>query len=64
VHQRGVVSGSTEICLLQSYGMLCCKTISTPMDPNVSPQEDQGKELDDVTIYRQLVKSLIYLTLT
>jgi hypothetical protein len=44
--------------------MLCCKTISTPMDPNVSLQEDQGKELDDVTIYRQLVKSLIYLTLT
>ena len=34
------------------------------MDPNVRLQEDKGKELEDVTMYRQLVGSLIYLTLT
>ena len=34
------------------------------MDPNVRLQEDEGKDLDDVTMYRQLVGSLIYLTLT
>ena len=44
--------------------MIDCKLMSTPMDPNVRLQEDEGKDLDDVTIYRQLVGSLIYLTLT
>ncbi|KAK3119631.1 hypothetical protein QOZ80_9AG0673040 [Eleusine coracana subsp. coracana] len=50
--------------LLQRYGMLDCKPISTPMDPNVRLREDEGKELEDVTMYRQMVGSLIYLTLT
>ena len=50
--------------LLQRYGMLDCKPISTPMDPNVRLQEYKGKDLEDVTMYRQLVGSLIYLTLT
>ena len=49
--------------LLQRYRMLDCKPISTPMDPNVRLQEDKGKDLEDVTMYRQLVGSLIYLTL-
>ena len=44
--------------------MIDCKLMSTPMDPNVRLQEDEGKDLDDVTMYRQLVGSLIYLTLT
>ena len=34
------------------------------MDPNVRLQEYKGKDLKDVTMYRQLVRSLIYLTLT
>ena len=50
--------------LLQWYRMLDCKPISTPMDPNVRLQEDKGKDLENVTMYRQLVRSLIYLTLT
>ena len=50
--------------LLQRYGMIDCKPMSTPMDPNVRLQEDEGKDLEDVTMYRQLVGSLIYLTLT
>ena len=44
--------------------MLDCKPISTPMDPNVRLQEDKGKDLEDVSMFRQLVGSLIYLTLT
>ena len=44
--------------------MLDCKPISTPMDPNVRLQKDKGKDLEDVTMYRQLVGSLTYLTLT
>jgi len=49
---------------LPKYEMLDCKPISTPMDPNVRLQEDKGKYLEDVIMYRQLVGSLIYLTLT
>ena len=44
--------------------MLDYKPISTPMDPNFRLQDDKGKDLEDVTMYRQLVGSLIYLTLT
>ena len=37
--------------LLQRYGMIDCKPMSTPMDPNVRLQEDEGKNLKDVTMY-------------
>ena len=50
--------------LLQRYGMIDCNPMSTPMDPNVRLQEDEGKDLEDVTMYRQLVGSLINLALT
>ena len=49
--------------LLERYGMLDCKPISTPMDPNVK-FKDEGKKLEDVTMYQRMVGSLIYLTLT
>ena len=50
--------------LLQRYAMINCKPMSTPMDPNMRLQEDEEKDLEDVTMYRQLVGSLTYLTLT
>ena len=34
------------------------------MDPNVRLQEDEGYDLEDMTMYRQLLGSLIYLMLT
>jgi len=37
---------------LQRYRMLDCKPISTSMNPNVRLQEDKGKDLKDVTMYR------------
>ena len=37
--------------LLQRYGMLECKPFSSPMNPNVRLQEDEGKNLEDVTMY-------------
>ena len=48
---------------MNKNGMIDCKPMSTPMDSNVRLQEDEGKDLEDVTMYRQLVGSLIYLTL-
>ena len=35
--------------LLQMYVMIDCKSMSTPMDPNVRLQEDEEKDLEDVT---------------
>ena len=50
--------------LLKRFGMLECKTTSTPMEPNAKMCVHEGKDLEDATMYRQLVGSLIYLTLT
>ncbi|XP_039128972.1 uncharacterized mitochondrial protein AtMg00810-like [Dioscorea cayenensis subsp. rotundata] len=50
--------------LLETYGMLECKPLSTPMEPNIKLRAGEGKDLEDPRMYRQLVGSLIYLTLT
>ncbi|KAE8669113.1 Detected protein of unknown function [Hibiscus syriacus] len=50
--------------LLKRFGMLECKSISTPMEPNAKIYAHEGKDLEDTTMYRQLVGSPIYLTLT
>jgi hypothetical protein len=44
--------------------MLDCKPIFTPIEVNAKFCAQEGKELEDSTMYRQLVGSLIYLTLT
>ncbi|CAM8919902.1 unnamed protein product [Rhodiola kirilowii] len=49
--------------LLTKYGMTERKPISTPLEANVKYCVEEGKELEDEK-YRQLVGSLIYLTLT
>jgi len=50
--------------LFKKFGMLECKPISTPMEPNAKMCAHEGKDLEDASMYRQLVGSLIYLTLT
>lgn len=50
--------------LLKKFGMFNCKPISTPLEPNAKMCSHEGKDLEDATMYRQLVGSLIYLTLT
>ena len=50
--------------LLKRFGMLEYKTNSTPKEPNAKMCIHEGKDLEDATMYRQLVGSLIYLTLT
>jgi len=50
--------------LLKKFGMLKCKPISAPMEPNTKICAHEGKDLEDATMYRQLVGTLIYLTLT
>ncbi|XP_030551686.2 uncharacterized mitochondrial protein AtMg00810-like [Rhodamnia argentea] len=50
--------------LLKKFGMLGCKPISTPLDGNAKLCVDEGRELEDSTMYKQPVGSLIYLTIT
>ena len=45
--------------LLQDYGLLGSKPISTPMDYTLKISKDSGTPLDDVSIYRRLTRCLI-----
>ncbi|KAL3739333.1 hypothetical protein ACJRO7_020705 [Eucalyptus globulus] len=49
---------------LKKFGMLDCKPIFTPLDGNTKLCAEEGRELEDSTMYRQLVGGLIYLTIT
>lgn len=44
--------------------MVDCNGVVTPMDNNDKLCANIGKELDNATMYKNLVGSLIYLTLT
>ncbi|KAK3018739.1 hypothetical protein RJ639_003033 [Escallonia herrerae] len=50
--------------MLKKFEMLKCKPISTPMEPNAKMYAHEEKDLEEARMYRQLVGSLIYLTLT
>ena len=49
--------------MLSKYGMADCKPISTPFDVNEKMSAQVGNVLEDVTMYRKIVGSLIYLTI-
>ena len=46
--------------MLSKYGMADCKPISMPLDQNLKLRADEGQ----VTMYRKIVGSLIYLTIS
>ena len=50
--------------MLSKYGMVDCKPISMPLDQNLKLRADEGQVLEDVTMYRKIVGSLIYLTIS
>ena len=50
--------------ILEETGMLDCKPVDTPMDPNVKLVPRQGESLGDPGRYRRLVGKLNYLTIT
>ncbi len=47
-----------------SYGMTRCKPISIPLEQNVKLSVDKGNLMEDTTMYRHIVGSLIYMTIT
>ena len=62
----GVVLSQRKYALdiLEETGMLDCKPVDTPMDPNVKLVLGQGESLGDPGRYRRLVGKLNYLTIT
>ncbi|RVW96834.1 Retrovirus-related Pol polyprotein from transposon TNT 1-94 [Vitis vinifera] len=62
----GVVLSQRKYALdiLEETGMLDCKPVDTPMDPNVKLIRGQGEPLGDPGRYRRLVGKLNYLTIT
>ena len=50
--------------LLTQFGMRDSTPVATPMEPQLKLQKIEGEPLNDVTKYRQLVGSLLYLTIT
>ncbi len=46
------------------YGMTSYKPSSIPLEQNVKLNVDEGKLVEDTTMYRHIVGSLIYMTIT
>jgi len=44
--------------------MTGCKPISIPLEENVKSSADEGDLVEDTTMYRRIVGSLIYMTIT
>ena len=54
--------GKYIVDILNIFGMLCCKAINTPMVTNLKLLNDDSSERVDVTLYIQIIGSLMYLT--
>jgi hypothetical protein len=50
--------------LITIAGLKDISSVDTPMEVNVKYRKDEGDLLDDPTLYKSLVGSLIYLTTT
>ena len=53
--------GKYIVEFLKRFGMLYCKEINTPMVTNMKLLNDDSLERVDVTLYRQIIGSLMYL---
>jgi hypothetical protein len=50
--------------ILKRFDMMDYKAMSTPMETNLKLLVDTSSEIVDVTLYRQMIGSLMYLTNT
>jgi hypothetical protein len=53
--------GKYTVEILKRFDMLECKPMNTPMEVKMKPMVDTSSELVDVTLYRQIIGSLMYL---
>ena len=54
--------GKYAVEILKRFNMLECKALATPMDSDLKLLIDESSELVDVTLYRNIIGSLMYLT--
>jgi len=50
--------------MLSKYGMTNCKPIIVPLEKNMRLSTDTGDILEDPTMYKRIVGTLIYMTIT
>ena len=56
--------GKYAVEILKIFDMLNCKSMATPMDTNLKLLSNETSELVDMTHYRYIIESLMYLTNT
>jgi hypothetical protein len=56
--------GKYAIEILNRFDMLECKSMNTPMETKLNILVDTSSELVDATLYRHIIRSLMYLTNT
>jgi hypothetical protein len=56
-----LIQGRYTVEILQRFGMMEFKSMTTPMVTNLKILSDSSLDLVDPTMYRQLIKSLMYL---
>ena len=56
--------GKYAIEILKRFDKLECKSMNTPMETKLKLLVDTSSELVDVTLYRQIIGSLMYMTNT
>jgi len=49
---------------LSKYGRMGCKPISIPLEQNVKLSANEGNLVEDTTMYKRIVGSLTYMTIT
>jgi protein associated with RNAse G/E len=54
--------GKYFVEILKRFDMMDCRAMSTPMETNLKLLVDTSSEIVDVTLYRQMIGSLMYLT--
>ena len=56
--------GKYTVEILKKFGMMDCKSITTPMTINLKLLSDKSSDFVDPTMYRQLIGSLMYVVNT
>jgi hypothetical protein len=63
-HEIFLNQGKYTVEILKRFGMMDCKSMSTPMVKNLNLLSDTSSETVDATMFKQIIVSLMHLTNT